>query len=542
MSRVVLDIETTLKHDRIWIVVTRDIDTGEVACHTEVTTLSTTLEQCEQVIGHNLVAFDRFVLARLWNIQIPLAKCYDTLIASRLMRPDLEGGHSLAAWGTRLKCLKGEYTNFDNPDIEELTKYCIQDTVVTEKLYHHLVDQLKVCSFSEQSLRIEHEVAAIIREQEENGVAVDLPYLMSFSAEIDDELRSIEKDLVQRVPPTIKQLKTKEKVIPFNPASRQQIVVYLKTLGWKPDRFTEKDNAILDGDTLNGIEHPDAKLFSRFFELQKLAAFLHKYLELVKDDGRIHGRVNPIGAITHRMAHFEPNLGQVPAHSEFGPRVRRCFCVNHGRVLVGIDAKALELRMLAHYMNDAAYIDEVVNGDVHTRNQKAAGLPTRDNAKTFIYAFLYGAGAEKIGKIVGGSKNTGLTLIDNFMKGVPALKTLKDKLLRNYKKTNSLAGLDGRRLWIRQEHKLLNTLLQGGGAILMKCALVLFYHDIKRMGYDAKMVLNVHDEWQLEVDPNHAKDVAALGISAIRQAGVDLGLRCPMDGDVKIGTNWAETH
>ena len=198
--------------------------------------------------------------------------------------------------------------------------------------------------------------------------------------------------------------------------------------------------------------------------------------------------------------------------------------------------------MPAHYMDDDAYTTEVVSGDIHTANQKAAGLQTRNQAKTFIYAFLYGAGSAKIGKIVNGNAKEGQKLITSFLQNTPKLQKLREKVARYYDSKGRLPGLDGRVLHVRSEHSALNTLLQGAGAIVMKQALVLLDKQLKSMKIKYKFVVNVHDEWQLEVEESRAEEVGRLGTQAIVDAGVVLEMRCPLAGEFKVGNNWKETH
>jgi len=215
--------------------------------------------------------------------------------------------------------------------------------------------------------------------------------------------------------------------------------------------------------------------------------------------------------------------------------------VDDGKVLVGADASSLELRMLAHYMRDEQYAKEIVEGDIHTKNQNAAGLQTRAQAKTFIYALLYGAGPAKIGKIVGGSAADGKKLIDTFLRNTPALKSLREKVERLSEK-GTLQGLDGRQLQIRSAHAALNTLLQSAGAIVMKQALVLLDKKIRLLKLNANFVANVHDEWQIECSEEDADLVGEAAVQSIIEAGTKLALRCPLDGEYKKGKTWAHTH
>jgi DNA polymerase I-like protein with 3'-5' exonuclease and polymerase domains len=271
-------------------------------------------------------------------------------------------------------------------------------------------------------------------------------------------------------------------------------------------------------------------------------AQVESWIDHADNNDRVHCKVITNGAVTGRMTHSKPNLAQVPrVGNPFGKECRECWTVEDGNVLVGIDASGLELRMLAHYMRDEEYTNEILSGDIHTANMNAAGLTNRDQAKTFIYAFLYGAGPAKIGQIVGGGEREGRKLIDSFLDNTPALHKLKEKVNRLAQK-NWLPGLDGRRLIIRSQHAALNTLLQGAGAIVMKKALVLLHEKINSDIILGSFVANVHDEWQIETSKEFAESVGQLGVQAIQQAGLALGLRCPLDGEYKIGTNWATTH
>ena len=260
----------------------------------------------------------------------------------------------------------------------------------------------------------------------------------------------------------------------------------------------------------------------------------------MEDDGRIHGFVNTNGAVTGRMTHSSPNMAQVPSTSSpYGKECRECWTVENNYKLVGIDASGLELRMLAHYMNDEGFTYELLNGDIHTANQMAAGLESRPQAKTFIYALLYGAGDAKLGSVVGGDAKDGGRLRQSFFDNLPAFKDLKDRVGRAAKR-GYLKGLDKRKLFVRSEHAALNTLLQGAGAIVMKQAVVNLQESIKDL--DAYFVANVHDEWQIEAHKDIADKVGELGILAIEKAGKDFNLKCELTGEYNVGNNWADTH
>jgi DNA polymerase I-like protein with 3'-5' exonuclease and polymerase domains len=363
----------------------------------------------------------------------------------------------------------------------------------------------------------------------------------------------------------------KPATITFNPASRQQIAEKLLSLGWKPKKRTptakkyydewiscgpirpvydpsKGDAWAVDETILQELKFPVAQLIAEYMTFQKRIGQIESWLEVVKADGRVYGRVITNGAVTGRMTHMKPNMAQIPnSGSLYGPECRQCWTVEEGNVLVGCDASGLELRMLAHYMKDDSYVKTVCEGsskdgsDVHTVNQKAAGLQTRDQAKTFIYAFLYGAGPAKIGSIVGGSSAAGQKLITSFLKGTPALQRLRDKVSA-YAASGFVPGLDGRKIWVRSEHAALNSLLQGAGAVVMKKALVLFNDKIKVYNWNVQLVANVHDEIQFECSPDIAEAVGKACVESLREAGVAFKLRCPLDGEYKIGKTWRDTH
>jgi DNA polymerase I-like protein with 3'-5' exonuclease and polymerase domains len=573
MKRIVLDIETTLDHNTIWMVVTKDIDTGEVNIWKAASNLVEYLKDTTLIVAHNGISFDFPILNKLWSTKIRLSQVYDTLIASRLLNPSIENGHSLDAWGERMKTLKKvdykriwlwlmdkqqeEYKGecFNVPHMALLEYYCIRDVEVTCNLYKHLTDELTKKGFSQESIDLEHKVASIISEQERNGFKLDLPFATCLLADIKGKMAGIYEQMQERWPPVITQRfhKTSGKPIKdcvdtFNPGSRKQIGEKLMELGWKPKDFTEKGQPIVDETVLANVKIPEAQMIAEYLMLQKRVAQIESWLEAVGKDGRVHGKVITNGAVTGRMTHSSPNMAQIPnSGSIYGKECRECWTVEGGNVLVGCDASGLELRMLAHYMKDENYVKTVTEGsskdgtDVHTQNQKAAGLQTRDQAKTFIYAFLYGAGPAKIGSIVGGNAKAGQKLIDSFLANTPALQRLRSTVGR-YAGKGFVPGLDGRKIWVRSEHAALNSLLQGAGAIVMKKALVLFYDKTKANKWPVKLVANVHDEFQLEVPKEYATIVGEAAKRSIVEAGEYFKLRCPLDGEYKIGANWRETH
>ena len=514
---------------------------------------------------HNGICFDAPVLRETWKVTMKPSQVCDTLVLSRLLSPSLEGGHSLDAWGQRLGFPKGDFSDWDGGLTSEMETYCIQDTLVTEKLYKHLVAELKQQKFDQRSIDLEHKVQAIIAKQERNGFKLDERKATVLLSELTSKLAAIEVEMqsifpaktIERVSEkTGKPLKARVEV--FNPGSRKQIGERLIEKGWKPDRFTETGQPIVDEGTLEGIDIPEAKAINEYLMLQKRVAQIESWLKALGSDGRVHGKVITNGAVTGRMTHMLPNMAQVPnSGSPYGIECRALWCVDKGNKLVGVDASGLELRMLAHYMKDKDYANEIVSGDIHWTNTLALGFfpagtkrnkedhshdVRRNQSKTFCYAFLYGAGSSKIGKIIGGTQQDGQKLIDTFLKNTPQLKALREKVGRIYSQSGKLPGLDGRKLHVRSEHAALNTLLQSAGAIVMKQALVILNDKLRRAKISYKMVANVHDEIQYEVEETRAEEAGRLGVEAIEEAGRFFELRCPLTGEAHIGDNWSMTH
>jgi len=355
----------------------------------------------------------------------------------------------------------------------------------------------------------------------------------------------------------------------FNSNSRSHIADRLtKLYGWVPQEYTAGGDPKIDDDILTALPYPPAQALAESFMLEKRLSMLadgkQAWLKKVKN-GRIHGRVETLGAVTGRCTHSNPNMAQVPSCENakgvvpYGADCRALFIADEGHVLVGCDADGLELRDLAHFMKDGGrYARAVDEGDkdkgtdIHTVNQKAAGLPSRANAKTFIYAFLYGAGDEKIGSIVAPDaspeeqRKRGAALKKQFLDGTPGLSGLIKAVKRAAKEQGWVRGLDGRRVAVRHQHAALNSLLQNAGAVAMKLALVLLYDALVSEGYrwasDYAFVANVHDEFQITCRPEIAERVAELAKWSIEEAGKQLNMNIPLRGSAAIGSSWKETH
>jgi len=578
MLSLVFDIETDdLKATKLWCIVAQDLDSNEIyrfAPH-QIESGLELLQSADKLIGHNIIGFDIPVLKKLTGVDLSNKKLIDTLVLSRLFNPTREGGHSLEMWGYKLNYNKIDFEDYSCYS-KEMMDYCVRDVQLNTQVYHRLIQQ-ESKGFSKESARLEQGCSLILKEQEQNGFQFDQPkaekLLSNFykrMSEVEEEVHKVFKPRwvdIKEVVPKLKKdgtlsksgLRVKEyeqlietkkyepfmrqELQDFNLGSRKQIGEYLQGFGWKPKKFTPTGQPIVDEKVLHKItDIPEAQLIAEYLLLQKRIAQIESWIKFVEDDGRVHGFVIPNGTITGRMTHRNPNMAQVPSvKTPYGTECRECWIVPRGYKLVGIDASGLELRMLAHYMKDEEFTNEIINGDIHSRNQKIAGLKSRNQAKTFIYALLYGAGDTKLGQVVGGSKDSGARLRERFFANQPTFKTLRDRVTKASTK-GYLKGIDGRRIHIRNTHASLNSLLQGGGAIVMKRALIMLDKKAKANKLDYKFVANIHDEWQVEVSKDHTKDFGSLAVQAIKDAGDYYNMRCPLDAEYKVGDDWSETH
>ena len=599
---LIFDIETDgllEETTKIHSLVIYDTEKDELySCHSGVTGITngefysieagiSMLEKAEEIAGHNIIKFDLPVIHKLYPHFWATARPFDTLLMSKLVYPDvgeiddrnirrgknfpkkLRGKYSLKAWGYRLGELKGDYCEQEDCWSQwsiDMQRYCEQDVMVTKKLF----DLLKSKNISEEARNLEHQFASIIFEQEQRGVYFDKEKAVALASKLTAEKLRIEEELKKVFPNKIVeetfipkvnnktkgyvkgQPFTKKIEIEFNPQSRQMIAeALIDRYGWKPTELSPTGLPVINEEVIDSLDYPEAPLIKEYFLVTKtlgqLADGKNAWLKLVSKDGAIHGYVDTIGAVTGRCTHNSPNLAQVPAVGGFmGKECRELFRAREGYKLVGCDASGLELRCLAHYMNDEDYTHEILNGDIHTRNQQMAGLSTRAEAKRFIYAFTYGGGDSLIGNIVGGDAKEGKAIKKRFLQGLPKLGILIQRVQKRIKEKSYLKGIDGRILKVREQYKGLNVLLQSCGAIVMKKALCILFLDCLAKGWevnkDFAFVLNVHDEYQAEVRPELVEEYKVMAVEAIRKAGEFFHFRCPLDGEAKVGDSWYDTH
>ncbi len=598
---LIVDLETNGLYDattKVFCVVIHDVGLKQTFSYgpDSIDDALIHLATADCLIGHNLIFFDIPVLKKLHpSVQLN-GRIIDTLICTRLIWPKeilytlddeqytqvpkgLKGSASLKAWGWRLADHKIDFKDFSEYS-EEMLAYCQQDVAVTKKLWQHITKE----NYPQPALKLEHDLALAIEKQIRAGIPFDVDACLDLVDSLRAKEAELEAHLKEIFPPNkiesifvpkvnnskrgyVKgQPFTKVTYQEFNPGSRTQIVDRLQQkYGWVPEKNTEKGNPVLDDDVLDALPYPEAKPLAEYMLVKKrlgqIADGNNAWLKLVNnDDGRMHGDLITNGCITGRASHRNPNMAQVPAgYSPYGHECRSLFHAPDGWDLIGIDAKALELRCLAGYLaiwDDGEYSAMVTNPevDIHIYNQKMFGVETRDIAKRLLYGVLYGAGALKAGTIIDPNekdevvlRKLGATAINSFMDGVPALRKLKQLIDETIGLRGYLIGLDRRTLHCRSAFKGLNVLLQASGAAIMKQVVINTHNNIEQNlglvhGKDWEQLLFVHDEIQVACNPQHTELIKEQALAAFPQAQQFFGFRCPIEGDAKVGCTWADTH
>ena len=597
---LVFDLESDGLYDKvtkIHCIVIHDITADQTFSYgpDRITDAIAYLATADVLIGHNILFYDCPVLQKLHSFDCK-ARIIDTLVCTRLIWPkeklydldieqypqvpkELRGSASLKTWGWRLADHKISFKDFSEYS-QEMLEYCQQDVAITTKLWGHISKE----NYPEPALKLEHDFALAINKQIRAGVPFDVDACL----DLVDDLRAKKEQLESHLKEIFLPIEHKSWFVPkvnntkrgyvkgvpfektrleeFNPGSRDQIIDRLKTkYGWVPTKTTAKGNPSIDDEVLEKLPYPEAKPLAEYMLIKKrlgqIADGNNAWLKLVNHDtGRMHGDVVTSGCITGRCAHRYPNMGQVPAgYSPYGKECRELFHAPQGWDMIGIDAKALELRCLAGYLalwDNGEYAKLVVNPeeDIHTINQQLFGVPTRDISKRLLYGMLYGCGAVKAGTIIDPDEKNeevlrklGKTAIDSFMKGLPALKKLKQQIENNIGTRGYLIGLDKRILHCRSAFKGLNVLLQSAGAILMKQVVVNIHNNIESAltlphGAGWEQVLMVHDEVQLVCNPKYTTAIQEQAMLAFPQAQEFFGFRCLIEGDSRVGSNWSQTH
>lgn len=554
-------------------------------------------------IGHNILKFDAPHLVRLLGVRLSVRNCIDTLVLSTLYSPSLSGGHSLGAWGERLGFPKGDFKEFHRYS-EEMLVYCRQDVLITAKLFVSLMKTLERIGFSEESLEIQHQFTVLINRQHNNGFYFDGKRALDFYRALRSVESDIGECINEAFPPALECLGTYKRPVrkdgsysaqylrhseiyedveldpdretyrvygrtPFNIGSPKQRVEKLMSLGWVPAEFTEKgspkpfDKGKLSPSLEKFLEDkdvPEVKLIAQWMAINGRANMVNTWLENYnEEDSCIHGKL--FTADTLRLRHQSPNTANIPAvrvreekngsgqvvakHILYGLdgyftyESRDLWTARPGRVLVGTDAAGLELRMLAHYLNRPDFTDQVVNGDPHQYNADVVGI-TRPQAKTLIYAIMYGAAAPKIANTLGIPVKEGARIRHMFLDRLGIGDLMEE--CQNEQKNGRVSLVDGSQVVCPSPHAALNYKLQGGGARVMAKGAIILDRYVRRNRWDVLKVGDIHDEWQNDSDPDIAEELGRTAVQSIVESGLALRLNVPLDGESKIGKTWAETH
>jgi DNA polymerase-1 len=540
----------------------------------------TVLTCAERIIGHNISGYDIPALGMLYGWKpSEFTECYDTLTIARGLMPDTKpkdfplfsknrmpgqciGAHSLKAWGHRLTQQKDEYTGGFEEFSQEMLDYCIQDTQVTDSLYRWCLS----FGLPWATLKREVDFRAYLEKQQEYGVPFDRDQAHQVQLDMEAHQLKVALQLDELVDhfhivyfTKIRKIrKEKDRAVKYG--SQDDIAKHLiERRGWKPhkDEYSAKTGKpSVTGDILSLLPWPEADLFKEYLTITDRLGTLRSLIKKVRPDGRVKAVAIHNGTVTHRCTHREvvniPKPG-VPWAEAF----RGLFYAPKGWTMVGADAKALELMCLGHYLtpyDGGAYSKAVVEGDKLNRTDphsltwlRVPGINDRDEAKTFTYALMYGGGNGLLGDAVGGSRTTGKNLKAAFYKATPGFSALMDALAKAIVAHKGvLRAIDGRPLFVRHKHAVLNMILQSCGALLMKEFTVLMWRMLEDagliMGLDWTPAVHSHDEAQLLVLDGHVEKVSSILKEAMNECGKAFDFRLLMEADVQSGRTWAETH
>ena len=544
--------------------------------------------KADELVAHNGLGYDFKVIEKLYPSWPFKGKRTDTLVLSRLIRADLKnedfeynwgndvmpkkfyGSHGLKAWGMRLQnrlegdFLKGDYDGGWEHWSQAMQDYCEQDVRVTMALYKYLKPEKQTT----EAVDLAHEISAIADDIGNAGWTFDEAKAGKLYAELcvrreelDHELQDLfepwevsETFIPKRNNKTLGYVEgvpfIKTKTVEFNHNSRRHIEFCLtKKYGWKPAKTTPQGHAIIDDVVLGSLDYPEAKKLSELFLIQKrigqLAEGPQAWMKKVDSDGKLRHRIISPSTRTLRCIHIQPNLSQVPAvRLPYGKQCRELFTVPSGYSLVGSDLSGIEIRLFAHFLalyDEGEYAKVILESDIHSYNQKATGLATRDQAKTWLYATLYGAGDAKVGSIVGKGAKEGKRLKDNFIEAVPAYGLLKTNVEKAASK-GFIKTLGSNRIKVNSSHTSLNSLLQSAGAVICSKWVSLISKEIKEQKLDCTIVGWIHDEVQIAVRKGQEEYVGDLARKCAKEAGEAYSLRIPIDAEYAVGRSWADTH
>jgi DNA polymerase-1 len=556
-------------------------------------------------VGHNIIGYDAPTLNRILGTKIPISKLVDTFLLSMLYSPALSGGHSLESYGQRLKFPKLEFKDFSR-FTPEMLEYCKRDTNLCLQVYLALAYRMKKEGFTELGCELEHWSWFFVKQQQKNGFAFNISEAHALLAKIRQEEEELKEKIYEYWPPKLEVVATYgrptkkdgspsanfirhseqfERVeiladgkqyncydrVAFNIGSPSQRVAKLLELGWKPREYTPKTDkggggnpkvtsegrlveSLVEFVEKSGRE--EVKLIASWIELNSRGNMISNWIDNYNDDtGCIHGDL--WYANTLRYRHSNPNTANIPAvrlgesgepvmgrEGAYTYEARGLWtCRGDDRVLVGVDAKGIQLRILAHYLNNSKFTEAILSSDPHAANQQMWGLSTRALAKTIVYATLMGAGDAKVASEAKLSLKEAKEAKGLFFQMVPELPELIKRLKGELKKTGRITLCSGNRISVSSDHMVIPYLLQGDESQIMKKAVIEAHKEIRRRRLDVLKCGDIHDEHQYDTLRLHSEEFAKDVLPTVfRRAGEFFSFRVPIDCDAKIGLTWAETH
>lgn len=595
---VIIDIEADdLRATKIWCCCYYEPETKQFGSFHEDTKedCKAFLESQDLVVGHNIIEFDLPTLKRLWNVNVSVKHVYDTLVMSRLADPKRPSGHSLKEWGNKLGVYKDHFEDWTHWS-QEMEDYCRQDCVVCYAIYKKLQQELQ--GFSKLSQDLEHRSQWLLAKQHYNGFDFDMDAAVALKNTMQSEYFPLIQKLQTAFPPrkvlvgTYKARRKQDGTLTAKSAeiiardtveptditdeynvyeykefmidSPQEIVERMKPYWhpviWNKPTKTGKVTPKVCDENLEtvGDDAPEAiKDIVRCKILKSRSTLVQSFIDACWEDNRVHGDVISVGASSNRMAHRNPNTGNIPSgKSLYGDECRALYIAPEGRRIVGCDASGIQLRALAHYVKDAELVKQITEGDIHVHLAKVYGLlpesvqydetikehkKARSTGKTITYAILMGAGATKIGQIVGGTATEGNKIMKRLAAGIHGWSKLKSQIeLRA--SIGYFTALDGRRVALPNAHKGMSFYLQSFEQAVVKWVMWTAYQRLTKAGIDFKQVAVVHDEIQYEVPAEQAEQTGQIVQQCFRDAGEFFKTFCPLEGEYKIGMNWKESH
>lgn len=583
----VIDLETDgLKYSKIHVLVGRDLDTDKVDVLTSYEEMHNYATTYSVFIGHNILGFDWWALSDILNVAIPISNCYDTLCMSRLDNSNRDGGHSLGAWGERLNISKPEHEDWSILS-DAMIHRCIEDTKINAKLYRLLKNSINEKKIPWTEVELECFTHWKMTEVQRNGFYFDIEQATILRSELVDKRTKCELELGRLFPTLAEAKKIKgeyQVVVPISTKTgtlnsrnlrglpnswftegapfvwiewpevnfnRDAFIKrHLLHAGWKPKVLTPTGEPKLDDELLDDIISQVGEKYRPYQEWRllntRITKQIDKWLEFYNEEThRQHGQIIHIGTRTHRMAHRDPPITQVPSSdSPYGEDCRTCWTVPENRTLLGTDASGIQLRVLAHYLDSPEWTDELINGDVHQRNADILGCD-RPKAKTFIYAFLLGAGIPKLATTIHKTVEETGKAYNKFIEDTPGLKSFMSTQKKQARKGYIYSGISGR--WIPclsdWHGDWLASLLQEGEATIMKRALKIWNGQAEKKGIQYSLSTQNHDEWQTEVlSEADANLLGKIQVLSLEQAGRYYKCKCPITGEYKVGKTWKDTH